>query len=72
MPQWNVSAKRFSGSANGTWVLTGAGTGYASTSDRAHTVTRQITGNGTIVARLASLNTNAQTAAEAGITLPRV
>ena len=59
----------FSGSTDGTWVLTGAGTGYASNSDRAHTVTREVSGNGTIVTRLASLNTNGQTAAEAGITI---
>ena len=59
----------FSGSTDGTWVLTGAGSGYATTSDRAHTVARPVVGNGTIVARLTSLNTNGQTAAEAGITI---
>ncbi len=59
----------FSGSTDGTSVLTGAGSGYASTSDRAHTVTRPVVGNGAIVARLTSLNTNGQTAAEAGITI---
>ena len=59
----------FSGSTDGTWVLTGAGSGYATTSDRAHTVARPVVGNGTIVARLTSLNTNGQTAAEGGITI---
>ena len=49
----------FSGVSGNTWVLTGAGTGYTSTSDRSHTVTRPIVGNGAIVARITSLDATA-------------
>ena len=42
----------FSGPSGSNLVLSVTGTGFASTSDRGHAMTRQITGNGSIVARL--------------------
>ena len=55
----------FSGQANGGWLLSGAGAGYGTNSDRAHAVTRTVWGNGTLVSRLTALNGNGQTNAEA-------
>lgn len=55
--------------APGGWLLSGAGVGFATSSDRAHALTRTISGNGTIVTRLTTLNGNGQTNAEAGISV---
>lgn len=59
----------FSGASTGGWLLTGAGIGYGTNSDRAHALTRTVSGNGTIVSRLTSLNGNGQTNAEAGLSV---
>ncbi|MES2708249.1 MAG: Calx-beta domain-containing protein [Verrucomicrobiota bacterium] len=61
------TAHGFSGMSGGSWHLNGAGTGYASNSDRAHAVGRTVEGNGTVIARLTSLNGNGQANAEAGL-----
>ncbi len=59
----------FSGQANGGWLLSGAGAGYGTNSDRAHTITRTVSGNGNLVSRLTALNGNGQTNAEAGLSV---
>lgn len=57
----------FSGTTGGNWVLSAVGTGFTSNSDRAHAVTRQVTGDGTIVARL--LSVAGGSASEAGLSI---
>ncbi len=42
----------YSGQSGSSWILAATGIGYGTNSDRAHAVTRQITGDGTIVARI--------------------
>jgi regulation of enolase protein 1 (concanavalin A-like superfamily) len=61
------TARGFAGRSGSTWVLSAAGGGYTSNSDRAHAVSRQITGDGSIVARVVSV-TGTNTA-EAGLSL---
>ncbi len=48
------------------YTLTGAGTGYTSNSDRAHALTRTVTGDGEIIARLTA---NSATTAESGLSI---
>ncbi|MBI5383681.1 MAG: PKD domain-containing protein [Verrucomicrobia bacterium] len=55
----------FSGPTETNWVLSAAGVGFATSSDRAHAVTRQVTGDGTLIARLTAVS--GPTAAEAGL-----
>ncbi len=57
----------FSGPSGSSWVISATGTGFASTSDRAHAVTRQVSGDGTIIARVTALN--GPSAAEAGVSI---
>ncbi len=59
----------FSGQVGPGWVLSGAGIGWATNSDRAHALTRTINGDGSIVTRLTAMNINSQTAAEAGLSV---
>jgi hypothetical protein len=61
------TARGFAGRSGNTWVLSAAGGGYTSNSDRAHAVSRQVTGDGSILARLVSV-TGTNTA-EAGLSL---
>ncbi|MDB6070699.1 MAG: outer rane adhesin like protein, partial [Verrucomicrobiales bacterium] len=58
-----------SGMAGNGWMLSGAGVGYGTNSDRAHALTRTVSGNGTLVARLTSVSANGQSAAEAGLSV---
>ncbi len=61
------TARGFAGRSGSNWVLSAAGTGYASNSDRAHAVSRQVAGDGSIVARLVGVSgTNT---AEAGLSV---
>lgn len=58
-----------SAKVGGSYVLTGMGAGYAATTtDGAHVMTRQVTGDGTIVARLTTL-TGPASAPLAGVTI---
>lgn len=59
----------YSGPSGSGWWLRGTGVGYATNSDRAHALSRSVTGNGTIVARLTALQGNGQANAEAGISV---
>jgi hypothetical protein len=52
----------------GSHLLTGMGAGYSTASDAAHTMTRQITGDGSIIARLTTLTGPAATPL-AGVTI---
>jgi len=61
------TVRGFSGASGTNWVLVAGGIGYASNSDRAHAVSRQVTGNGSIVARLVSIA--GPTTAEAGLSV---
>ncbi|MEY2409805.1 MAG: hypothetical protein QOF48_2475 [Verrucomicrobiota bacterium] len=55
----------YSGMSGSNWILSAAGTGFTIDSDRAHAVSRQVTGDGSIVARLTSVTGPA--ASEAGL-----
>jgi hypothetical protein len=44
------------GIVNGVFTVTGTGSGYAGTSDGAHVITRQVSGNASLVARVTSLS----------------
>jgi Calx-beta domain/PKD domain len=59
----------FSGPSGNGWFLSGSGVGYGTNSDRAHAVTRTVSGNGTIIARLTTLQANGQVNAEAGLSV---
>ncbi|HEU0009181.1 MAG TPA: Calx-beta domain-containing protein [Verrucomicrobiae bacterium] len=61
------TARGFSGASGSNWVLAAGGTGFTSNSDRAHAVTRQITGDGSLVARVVSVTGPAT--AEAGLSV---
>jgi regulation of enolase protein 1 (concanavalin A-like superfamily) len=61
------TARGFAGRSGSNWVLSAAGIGYASNSDRSHAVSRQVTGDGSIVARLVGV-TGTNTA-EAGLSV---
>jgi len=50
-----------------TYTLIGTGTGYTSTADAAHVMVKQITGDGTVIARLSSIS--GATAPLAGVTI---
>jgi hypothetical protein len=56
-----------SGTLGSNWVVSAAGTGFALDSDRAHAVTRQVTGDGSIVARV--VNVSGPAASEAGLSV---
>ena len=58
-----ATRRGFSGKSGADWLLTASGAGFATSSDRAHAVTRPVTGNGTIVARLTA------NSAEAGLSI---
>jgi hypothetical protein len=62
-----TTLRGFSGTLGNSWVLSAVGTGYTSDTDRAHAVTRQITGDGTIVARLTGIT--GATASEGGLSI---
>src|SRR5262249_24539838 len=49
------TARGFSGASGTNWVLAAGGTGFTSNSDRAHAVTRQVSGDGSLVARIVSV-----------------
>jgi hypothetical protein len=51
-----ATARGYSGPANGNIVLSVTGIGFATASDRAHALTRQITGDGSIIARLVGVS----------------
>ncbi|HMJ89015.1 MAG TPA: Calx-beta domain-containing protein, partial [Candidatus Acidoferrum sp.] len=57
----------FAGRSGSNWIVSAAGVGYGTTSDRAHAVVRQVTGDGTIIARVTSINGPA--ASEAGVSV---
>jgi hypothetical protein len=57
----------YSGMSGSNWVAAAAGTGYTNDSDRAHAVTRPITGDGSIVARVVSVS--GPSASEAGVSV---
>ncbi len=59
----------YSGASGSNWFLNGSGVGYGTNSDRAHAITRTVSGNGTIVARLTALQANGQAGAEAGLSV---
>ena len=60
----------FSGMSGSNWVMSAVGAGFTSNSDRAHAVTRQVIGDGRIVARVVSLtNAAGLTNAEAGLSI---
>ena len=61
------TVRGFSGRSGSNWVLSAAGIGYTSNSDRAHAVARQITGEGFIVARV--VNVTGTNTAEAGLSV---
>lgn len=61
------TARGFAGRSGSNWVLSAAGGGYTSNSDRAHTVSRQVTGDGSIVARV--VNVTGTNTAEAGLSV---
>ena len=61
------TVRGFSGRSGSNWVLSAAGLGYTSNSDRAHAVTRQITGEGSILARV--VNVTGTNTAEAGLSV---
>ena len=62
-----TTARGFAGRSGSNWVLSAAGIGYASNSDRAHAVSRQVAGDGSIATRLVSV-TGTNTA-EAGLSV---
>ena len=62
-----ATARGFSGRSGSNWVLSAAGLGYTSNSDRAHAVARQVTGDGSIVARV--VNVSGTNTAEAGLSV---
>ena len=62
-----TTLRGYSGTSGSNWVLSAAGVGFINTSDRAHAVTRQVTGDGAIVARVVAVSGPA--AAEAGVSV---
>lgn len=57
----------YSGTNTNGWILTAAGIGFGTNSDRAHAVTRQVSGDGVITARIT--NITGPTASEAGVSI---
>lgn len=62
-----TTLRGYSGTSGNGWVLSAPGTGFTSNSDRAHAVSRPITGDGTIIARLTSVT--GPTASEGGLSI---
>jgi hypothetical protein len=61
------TARGFSGLSGSNWVLSMVGAGFATASDSAHAIARQVTGDGSIIARLVALTGTNR--AEAGLTM---
>jgi hypothetical protein len=57
----------FSGTSGSNWIMSAVGVGFATSSDRAHAITRQVIGDGSIVARVGSVS--GPTASEAGLSI---
>ncbi len=62
-----TTRRGYAGLSGASWVLSAAGTGFTTGSDRAHAVTRQVVGDGTIIARIAAVS--GTTTAEAGVSI---
>ena len=54
-----ITLPGYSGQSGSSWVLAASGVGYGTNSDRAHAITRQVTGDGAIVARITAAGVEA-------------